>query len=317
MEIIREGSALRFALNLPLTPQQLRDAEDWIAGLSASCPPPNPEILTRHDSPTFKSWSQNVTLALKTFRSGPLRKVVLARSSSFELDGPLPPFAMAGHLADALPGCFGFCFCPAMRAPAFLGASPERLFKLEGRVLQSEAIAGTRRRSLDPTEDVRLGEQLMATEKERHEHALVAEALAAGFARLCVDCDSGHEPELVKLSRVQHLRTPFSGMLKDGVHADVVLRTLHPTPATCGAPADSARQFIAGVETFDRGWYAGPIGWMEAGRAEFAVAIRSLLARGKRMQVFAGAGIVQGSDAEREWAELDDKIAATLHAISP
>jgi menaquinone-specific isochorismate synthase len=317
MEIIREGAALRFALNLPLGPEALRAAEDWIARLTPAFPPQNPDILTRHDTPTFDTWSQNVTKALDGFTEGTLRKVVLARSSEFELDSVIPPFSMAGHLADALPGCFGFCFQPSPHAPAFLGASPERLFKLNGRTLESEAIAGTRRRSLDVVEDGRLGQQLISTLKERHEHALVAEALAASFLELCIESRSGSAPELVKLSRVQHLHTPFVGNLREGLYAHHVLRTLHPTPATCGTPQAEARRFLAEVEPFDRGWYAGPIGWMEADRAEFAVAIRSLLAQGSRMRVFAGAGIVNGSDAEKEWAELDDKIAGTLHAISP
>ena len=261
--------------------------------------------------------AEAVDRALQEFQSGPLEKVVLARKSCLELTETITPFALVEILAGGAPACFHFCLQPTANSGAFLGASPELLFRREGSRLESEAVAGTRPRSLDTVEDERLESQLLKMSKEQLEHRLVVDSLETTFCELCADFSQDSSPSVLKLSRVQHLRTAFSGQLNDGVGDDAILRAFHPTPATCGSPCDSAARFIAVNELFDRGWYAGPVGFVSRDEAEFAVAIRSMLWLGRKTHVYAGAGIVDGSESEREWSELEDKIAGVLHLLAP
>jgi menaquinone-specific isochorismate synthase len=316
-EIIRSGGRTTLAVNLSDNETDLSDVSQWIERLGDTGAAPRPGVLTRWDQPNFTGWAEAVDRALQEFQSGPLEKVVLARKSCLELTETITPFALVEILAGGAPACFHFCLQPTANSGAFLGASPELLFRREGTRLESEAVAGTRPRSLDTVEDERLESQLLKMSKEQLEHRLVVDSLETTFCELCADFSQDTAPSVLKLSRVQHLRTAFSGELKDGVGDDAILRAFHPTPATCGSPCDSAARFIAVNELFDRGWYAGPVGFVSRDEAEFAVAIRSMLWLGRKTHVFAGAGIVDGSESEREWSELEDKIAGVLHLLAP
>jgi len=315
-EIIHAGGRTVFAVNLAPGDDVLGELEDWVAALG-DCPAPcQPAVLTRWDIPNFAQWSLAVEAALKDFLSGPLRKVVLARRSSLDLVERVSPHVLLDVLMGAAPACFHFSFQPAPETGAFLGASPELLYRRIGERLESEAVAGTRPRSLDAAEDERLESQLLKFSKEQLEHRLVVEALEQTFRSLCVDYACDEKPGVLKLSRVQHLRTAVCGNLRGAVDDAAILEAFHPTPATCGAPVADALRFISDHEKFDRGWYAGPFGCVSKDSAEFAVAIRSMLAKGSRVEVFAGAGIVEGSDPEREWFELEDKISGVLNVLS-
>ena len=316
-EIIHARGRTRLALNLSAGDADLERVADWIGALGEEIAVPRPCVLTRWDEPNFNQWSGAVEAVLGDLAEGRLRKVVLARRSCLELTEEVSPYALAGVLMGAAPACFHFSFQPSATSGAFLGASPELLYRRNRSRLESEAVAGTRPRSLDAVEDERLESQLLKMSKEQLEHGLVVQSLATTFGKLCEDYSQDGRPGVLKLSRVQHLRTAFSGTLRDGVGDAAVLEAFHPTPATCGFPTDEARSFIAAHEPFDRGWYAGPFGCVSRDEAEFAVAIRSMLSRGAGLQVFAGAGIVEGSDPEREWAELEDKISGVLNLLSP
>ena len=315
-EIIHAGGRTLLAVNLDGGDEALDELEDWVAALG-ECPPPHqPAVLTRWDIPNFTQWSSAVGAALEGFASGSLRKVVLARRSTLDLVEKVSPHLLLSVLMGAAPACFHFSFQPSAQAGAFLGASPELLYRRMGIRLESEAVAGTRPRSLDAAEDERLESQLLKLSKEQLEHRLVVEALEQTFRRLCVDYACDEKPGVLKLSRVQHLRTAVSGTLRGAVDDAAILEAFHPTPATCGAPVADALRFISDHEKFDRGWYAGPFGCVSKDSAEFAVAIRSMLAKGSQVEVFAGAGIVEGSDPEREWFELEDKISGVLNVLS-
>ena len=316
-EIIRSGGRTTLAVNLSDNETDLSDVSQWIERLGDTGAAPRPGVLTRWDQPNFTGWAEAVDRALQEFQSGPLEKVVLARKSCLELRETITPFALVEILAGGAPACFHFCLQPTANSGAFLGASPELLFRREGTRLESEAVAGTRPRSLDTVEDERLESQLLKMSKEQLEHRLVVDSLETTFRELCADFSQDTAPSVLKLSRVQHLRTAFSGELKDGVGDDAILRAFHPTPATCGSPCAAAARFIAVNELFDRGWYAGPVGFVSRDEAEFAVAIRSMLWLGRKTHVYAGAGIVDGSESEREWNELEDKIAGVLHLLAP
>lgn len=315
-EIIHAGGRTQLAVNLGAGDAGLDLVEDWVAALGGFPPTRQPPVLTRWDKPNFKEWSSAVEAALEGFSAGPLRKVVLARRSTLELVEKVSPNVLLAALMGAAPACFHFSFQPSASAGAFLGASPELLYRRTGSRLESEAVAGTRPRSLDAAEDERLESQLLKFSKEQLEHRLVVEALEQTFRRLCVDYACDEKPGVLKLSRVQHLRTAVSGTLRGMVDDAAILEAFHPTPATCGAPIREAMRFISAHEKFDRGWYAGPFGCVSKDTAEFAVAIRSMLAKGSQVDVFAGAGIVDGSDPEREWFELEDKISGVLNVLS-
>jgi menaquinone-specific isochorismate synthase len=316
-EIIHSGGRTTLAVNLSDNETDLSDVSKWIEMLGDMGAAPRPGVLTRWDQPNFTAWSQAVEAALKEFESGPLQKVVLARKSCLELTETITPFALVEILAGGAPACFHFCLQPTAESGAFLGASPELLFRREGVRLESEAVAGTRPRSLDTVEDERLESQLLKMSKEQREHSLVVESLAGTFRELCADFSQDSAPSVLKLSRVQHLRTAFAGQLNDGVGDDSILGAFHPTPATCGSPCAEAARFIEENEPFDRGWYAGPVGAVSRDEAEFAVAIRSMLWLGRKIHVYAGAGVVEGSEPEREWNELEDKIAGVLYLLAP
>lgn len=316
-EIIHSGGRARLAVNLAPGALDLDDISEWIASIGGEPSMPRRSVLTRWDQPNFEGWSATVGASLDAFKSGVMRKVVLARKSCLELNEPLGPFALAGVIMGSSPACFHFCIQPAADSGAFLGASPELLYRRMGGRLESEAVAGTRPRSLDAVEDARLESQLLQMSKERLEHRLVVDSLEKTFERLCPIFSSDDVPGVLKLSRVQHLRTAFQGSLHEGIDDAAILKAFHPTPATCGSPTKAAFEFLAKHEGFDRGWYAGPVGCVSEDEAEFAVAIRSIHWRGRQLDVFAGAGIVEGSDAEREWMELEDKISGVLNQFAP
>ena len=316
-EIIRSGGRTTLAVNLSDNETDLSDVSQWIERLGDTGAAPRPGVLTRWDQPNFTGWAEAVDRALQEFQSGPLEKVVLARKSCLELTETITPFALVEILAGGAPACFHFCLQPTANSGAFLGASPELLFRREGSRLESEAVAGTRPRSLDTVEDERLESQLLKMSKEQLEHRLVVDSLETTFRNLCAEFSQDTAPSVLKLSRVQHLRTAIAGQLNDGVGDDAILRAFHPTPATCGSPCAAAARFIAENEPFDRGWYAGQVGFVSRDEAEFAVAIRSMLWLGRKTHVYAGAGIVDGSESEREWNELEDKIAGVLHLLAP
>jgi menaquinone-specific isochorismate synthase len=315
-EIIRSGATTRLAINFINGQTHASDVSCWLAAILAEERPVNPSVLTRWDQPNFSSWAKTTTAALQAFESGEFSKVVLGRKSSMELAQAVSPFALTEILMAGAPACFHFCFQPSPDSGGFLGASPELLYRRIGRAIQSEAVAGTRPRSLDPSEDERLEFQLLEFSKEQLEHRLVVESLSESFKKLCLDFSCDEKPSVLKLARVQHLRTALRGTLRKGVGDSAIIAMLHPTPATCGSPTPAAKKFIAAHEPFDRGWYAGPIGCVSGNESEFSVAIRSMHLRGKYLDVYAGAGIVPGSDPEREWSELEDKISGVLHILA-
>ena len=244
---------------------------------------------------------------------GALQKVVLARRARFLFEEAVDPFALLRRLEAATPRCFHALVEAAgpeggAGGAAFLTATPERLFRLDGRALQTEAVAGTRPRAASDAADDRLRDELLGSEKDRREHGFVRDRIAAALAPLTVALDVDGDASAMTLARGRHLYTGVRGTLAGGVGALDVLRALHPTPAVGGTPTDLALDAIDRLEPFDRGLYAGPVGWVGrdgAGReaAEVAVGIRSGLVEGRTLSLYSGAGIVVGSDPAAEWAE--------------
>ena len=270
------------------------------------------------DSAEDPVYLELVSRAVGAVERGELDKVVCARMLVL---GPGPdPVAVLDALRRRNPNCAVFAFSTG--AATFLGATPEELAVLDGHRLGTSAVAGTAPRGADAAEDTRLADQLLASAKERAEHRFVVEAVTAGLEGLGLVDPTPTEPEILALANLQHLRTPITSRVRQrssGVNDMDVLRVagvLHPTPATGGAPLDAALAFIGAHETFDRGWYAAPVGWCDLdGNGELRVALRSMLAADDGLRLFAGAGVVAGSAPEGELAETSVKLRALLDVL--
>lgn len=294
----RAGELLDEVEGLSLPDEQERPLEN-----AGSLPLP----LSRDDVPGREGWGENVEAALRAFSAGRMEKVVFARRVEFRFGEDLDPVALLEGLRDATPGCFHFLVEPE-EGVAFVGASPERLFRREGRDILSEAVAGTRPRGASTLDDMELGEELLGSAKDQAEHSFVRVGIRESLGLLCEDLSVEDTASEMKLARGRHLVSRIRGTLREGVADGEVLAALHPTPAVGGYPKEEAVREIRASEPFDRGWYAGPIGWFGADGAEFAVGIRSGLVRGDTLALYSGAGIVEGSTPEGEWAEIEQKI---------
>lgn len=254
-----------------------------------------------------------------------LTKVVLSHAVEVRPDRPFVPAAILRELRRDHPGCFLFAVRPAPGAAVFLGASPERLARVEAgggaaaRRVVSGALAGSAPRGRDRQEDEALGRRLLGSAKDREEHEIVGDMIAAALEPLCRRVDRRPAPVLEKLATVQHLFTPISGELHPGRGVLDAVAALHPTPAVGGMPRRPALEAIRRLERHPRGLYAGVVGWAAAdGTGDSAVAIRSALVgpgAGESASVFAGGGIVPTSDPDVEVAETRLKLAAVLGAM--
>ena len=193
----------------------------------------------------------------------------------------------------------------------FLGATPEWLIRKQGNQFQTEALAGSRS-SQEPNAEA----ELLGSQKDLREHALVVEELVRAFEPLTNDLGTPSGPTIRRLRDILHLHTPVTGELSEPTHVLDLVERLHPTPAVGGAPRSSAHRWILQHETEERGWYASPVGWVDAaGDGEFVVALRSALLVGNMAHIFAGAGIVAESDAALEFRETELKLAAMTNAL--
>lgn len=269
---------------------------------------------SRTDLPQRAGWLAQIEAAQQAMKRSMLDKVVLARRSDLELNDSIDPAWLAEKLRLANGSGYTFMLQPK-GGDVFLGAPPERLFKLRGRELFSEAIAGTRPIGADESESKYFADELRASRKDSDEHGFVVEAIKQSLAPLCDRLEAATEPEILRLGTVQHLRLPLAGKLNPEVGVVELLQALHPTPAVGGSPRAAALEFIREQEPFARGWYAAPVGYLGRDACEFAVAIRSALLRTHQVSLFAGAGIVAASDPEAEWQELEQKIVAPLSVL--
>ncbi|HBO97898.1 MAG TPA: hypothetical protein DE315_02130 [Candidatus Omnitrophica bacterium] len=266
-----------------------------------------PKVTARHDYPDRQGWE--AAFAQTKGEGGKFRydKIVLARKSVFDFDVYIDPVALLKHLKDKTSQCFHFCF-QTDKTAAFLGASPERLYKRVGDRIETEAVAGTSPRGASREEEAALERELLNCSKNALEHRYVVDAIREALGGLCADVRADAKARLVKLEGGQHLVTRFESVLHPGVYDNAIIARLHPTPAVAGCPKEEALRAIHEIEPFDRGWYAGPVGYVGHEQSEFAVAIRSALVNHDKLSLYAGAGIVEGSTAQGEWNEIETKI---------
>ena len=260
-------------------------------------------------------FERSVALGVERIRAGELDKVVLAREVVVEAPRAHDPAALYGALREEFPSCF--CFCCGSPEAAFLAASPELLVRRAGAGATTVALAGSTRRSADPSVDDHLGEQLLRSAKDRGEHDIVVRRIERTLGRQSVWVEAAPEPGLVKVANIQHLATPIHAQLSEPRSAVELAATLHPTPAVGGEPRERALAVIDELEGLDRGWYAGPVGWMDAAEdGEFCVALRSALLRDRTAHLYAGDGIVADSEPAAELAETELKLEALLPALA-
>jgi salicylate biosynthesis isochorismate synthase/menaquinone-specific isochorismate synthase len=262
-----------------------------------------------------RAFEDAVEKATARIGKGEIQKVVLAREVIVSAASAHDPAPIFGAMREQFPACF--CFCAGTPEAAFIGASPELLVRRSGAGVSTVALAGSTRRSSDPAVDDHLGERLMRSDKDRREHRIVAERIVRRLRPYAVWVETGPEPEIVKVANIQHLATPVIAQLAEPRSAIELAGMLHPTPAVGGEPWPAAAAAMTELEQLDRGWYAAPVGWMDSTEdGELCVALRSALLRDRDAHLFAGVGVVAGSDPEAELAETEVKLQAMLPLVS-
>jgi len=297
-----------------------------------------PEYRVRSDR-SHGVFRAQVEDALAAFGRGVLAKVVLARSLSVEHDGDVDLIAFLARLRALYPTCT--LVAMGRGNDTFLAATPETLVRVRSGRLETAALAGSAARGRTPEEDAVLARRLLENPKERAEHAHVVEAIREVLEESCEAVEIPAAPTLRKLFGIQHLETPIRARLATSAASDSsaaatdttpvdvlgLVDALHPTPAVCGVPRAEAQAWLARCEGLDRGWYAAPIGWLDTeGGGDFRVALRSALVQNGRAEgarfgssralLFAGAGLVEGSDPEQELVETRIKLRALLAPLT-
>lgn len=272
-----------------------------------------PDTLT--DKLALDSWIDSVSTAKELITQDKFDKIVLAREATIELQDDLEPTHIVNILREQYPNCYSF-LVRHEGSKTFIGCTPERLLSFRKNHLLTEALAGSIQRGTTATEDAFLEKELMQSTKNADEHNYVIKAIEQKLAPLVNKIVRGRKPVIKKLTNVQHLFTPITAWLNEGTNPLTILEQLHPTPAVGGYPWEQAKPYIKKLENFDRGWYAGPIGWLNSNNGgEFAVAIRSGLIHNNRATFYAGCGIVADSDARAEWEETILKLRPMLSAL--
>jgi menaquinone-specific isochorismate synthase len=278
-------------------------------------PGPAPRVTSRAEVGDPGLFRANVGRALAAIRAGRYAKIVLARAVDHGFDRPCQPLRVLGLLRERFPACHLFSIANP-GGQSWIGASPERLLEVTGGELVTEAIAGSAPRGAHAAEDAQHARALLASDKDLREHRHVIDSIARRLDGLGVTIQAQAEPELLDLANVRHLRTPIRATLPAGLHLLDLAAALHPTPAVGGTPREAALPDIAQWEPCPRGLYAGLVGWIDPdGGGACVVAIRSARVDGARMRLFAGAGIVAGSDADAEQRETEIKMQALADAV--
>ena len=260
-----------------------------------------------------KAWQRAVAEAVERINRGELDKVVLARDIVGTSSAPIDPRALMSRLAERYPECWTFL------VDGLVGATPELLVRRRGDVVTSRVLAGTIRRGASVDLDDDLGEELLASDKDQEEHEYAVSSVAQALSVHCTDLDVPDAPRLLRLANVQHLATDVTGRIADDVPVLALAASLHPTAAVCGTPTERAAVLIRTLEGMDRSRYAGPVGWMDGrGDGELGIALRCGKvdpADKRRIRLFAGCGIVAGSDPASELAESNAKLEPMRWAL--
>ena len=298
-----------------------RDGTWWLTTVGAVATPlpartavRAPASVAFADGPVSGTdWMAVVERAVERIRAGEVDKVVLARDLEAQLDAPLDVRWPLRKLAADYPGCWAFS------VDGLLGATPEMLLSLRDGVATSRVLAGTLRRTGDPNQDSRRSEALARSIKDVEEHGYGVRSVVDALEPHCTSVEVPAAPFVLELRNVMHLATDVRGTVADGATSLQLLASLHPSAAVCGSPTEVALEVIREVEGLDRGRYAGPVGWLDAsGDGEWGIALRCAEvdpADASRLRLFAGCGIVAGSQPLHELAESNAKLVPVRDAL--
>ncbi len=302
----------------------LPEAARWSGPLPARPRRPVGAASSVEPVPSRAGYARAVAAAVESLRAGDLRKVVLARALRLTMAAPVDVRTLLGNLVSDNAAGFTYAVdlpCPAGRR-TLVGATPEMLLSRTGTTVVANPLAGSIPRERDPEADRAAGESLLASVKDRDEHRVVVEAVADGLRPFCRTLDVPAEPSLIRTNAVWHLSTRVEGELRDpGITSLRLASALHPTPAVCGTPSAAARSAITALEPFDRGFYAGAIGWCDAdGDGEWVVGIRcgeltEPVSGPPVMTLYSGAGIMPASVPALEVTETSAKFQTLLRAM--
>ena len=298
----------------------------WAEALARSCTTGRLEVRRQRSSEAQGgrrtrvaervAWSRTVWRTLRRITAGEAQKVVLARTLDVTSARPVAPLDLVLSLWQESHGSHVFLFEP-VAGEAVVGAAPETIAAVVDGVVRATAVAGSVGVGADSVESARLARRLFNSNKDRAEHHFVVRDMVARLSALGCSVQRDVEPHVLTLARIQHLETKIAAEIPDGVTVLDILASLHPTPAVCGIPRNVALSILTESEVFDRGWYAGPVGWLASdGRGIFVPALRSAVSHGEGWRLFAGAGIVPGSDPALEWEETELKFDPVLRAMA-
>ena len=266
--------------------------------------------------PSRKEYEKIIYSVLEKICSEKLEKVVMSRSHQVKIGNGFSVVSAIQVLRNIYPKCTNFFFS-FPQSGIFFGATPERLIQKNNYNIKTEALAGTIDRGRNMEEDRLLSETLFHSHKEREEHRFVIEQIKVRLNKIVNDLQIPKEPLIYKLKNVQHLKTPIVGKLNSNENIMELVKILHPTPAVAGTPMKKALELIQNHESHDRGWYAGPVGWIDPkGNGDFFVALRSALVKNEEAHIFVGSGIVAESLPEQEWHETELKLQPIISALS-
>ncbi|MHA6252306.1 isochorismate synthase [Oceanobacillus sp. CAU 1775] len=261
-----------------------------------------------------EKWKESVKVATKEIQEKKAEKIVLAREIRLHFNEEVNIASVLEQLIETQQTSYIHAF--ESDGDCFIGATPERLVKVEDKDLLSTCLAGTAPRGKTEEEDAKIGYQLLHDEKNLREHDFVVQMIKNALINSCTNVVMPEKPVLFPLKNLQHLYTPVTGQLKDGYTIFDVVAALHPTPALGGTPTVESLAFIREHELLDRGWYGAPLGWVDSNNnGEFVVAIRSGLIQGNEASLFAGCGVVADSDPELEYEETKIKLLPMLNVL--
>jgi menaquinone-specific isochorismate synthase len=271
-----------------------------------------PEMTRVSYCPDKEHWIGSCEQILRKFEESGLEKVILARQTELAFSDKVPAIRFLLDYPFPENSTYRFYFEP-VEGHAFISFTPERLYRRDGEMLQTEALAGTVTKETAKADDNIASELLLNSEKDMREHRFVMDTIYRELQPVCSDIEMQEQVDVLHINRLAHLYARCRAKLRPEFCNDsTVLRQLHPTPAVGGVPREEAMSLILSTEPFGRGWYAGPVGWLSRDAAEFAVGIRSALVNENRVYLYSGAGLVKGSDPVSEWEEVDQKIGDIL-----
>ena len=297
--------------------------KSWITWIGSS-PQPDlnvtpPDLI--HNSITWDSdehaddaWKSRVSTAVDRIQSGKLDKVVLARDFTGHADQDIEPRTILKKLAAEYPSTWNFSVA------GLVGATPELLLRLSRKMVTSRVLAGTISKTGNDERDLALAASLARSSKDLEEHLYAVKSVADALEPFCTSTNVPDAPYVLHLANVMHLATDVTGAIAEKLaHVDAftILEQLHPSAAVCGTPREQAGQLITEIESMSRGRYAGPVGWIDAaGDGELGIALRCGQIDGDSIRIFAGCGIVAGSDPDKELAESVAKLVPMRSALA-